>query len=167
MVPLTFILYFCMMCINYNWWWEGQSCHIGWCGKNLWELLNLREVKTFKPAIDPLCRGSMNQPQPPQKTLSSTDKCLFSFGLDPFGHFPSKTGSMTIKQFPCSHLFFFFLPLLELAPVPCDREGALGVREADPRARQREVTFSCYFRGWKSALNRSYLLTFSCYFRGW
>ena len=28
--------------------------------------------------------------------------------------------------------------MLELAPVPCDREGVLGVREADPRARQRE-----------------------------
>ena len=28
---------------------------------------------------------------------------------------------------------------LELAPVPCDREGALRVREADPRAHQREA----------------------------
>ena len=30
---------------------------------------------------------------------------------------------------------------LELAPVPCDHEGALGVREADPRARQRFLDF--------------------------
>ena len=28
--------------------------------------------------------------------------------------------------------------IIELAPVPCDREGALRVREADPRAGQCE-----------------------------
>ena len=41
--------------------------------------------------------------------------------------------------------------LLELAQLPVTERGRSGVREADLRARQRKVTFSCYFRGFPLA----------------
>ena len=55
--------------------------------------------------------------------------------------------------------------------VPSDREGALGVREADLRARQREGLVPSDREGAlgvrEADLRARQLLTFSCYFRGW
>ena len=54
------------------------------------------------------------------------------------------------KFFFSSHVgqvFFFLLCVGRTGSVPCDREGVLGVREADLRARQREGLSSLWLRG--------------------